>query len=52
MIHSGFSLDILLAYLFFRIEQGQRQTLYCGARKPHKTESTLTWRALDTHDLT
>lgn len=52
LIDSGFSLDILLAYLFFRLEQGQRQTLYCGARKLHKTESTLTWQAIDTHDLT
>lgn len=52
LIDSAFSLDILLAYLFFRIEQGQRQTLYCGARKLHKTESSLTWKAIDSHDLT
>jgi hypothetical protein len=52
LIDSAFSLDILLAYLFFRIEQGQRQTLYYGARKLHKTESSLTWEAIDAHDLT
>jgi hypothetical protein len=52
LIDSSFSLDILLAYLFFRIEQGQRLTLYCGARKLHRTESTLTWKAIDSHDLT
>lgn len=52
LIDSGFSLNISLAYVFFRIEQGQRQSLYCGARKLHRTESTLTWRAIDAHDLT
>ncbi len=52
LIESDFSLNIVLAYAFFRIEQGQRQTLYCGARKLHRTESTLTWKAIDLHDLT
>lgn len=52
LIGSDFSLDIALAYVFFRIEYGQRQTLYCGARKLHRTESTLTWKAIDKHDLT
>jgi hypothetical protein len=52
LIDSDFSLNISLAYVFFRIEQGQRQALYCGARKLHRTESALTWRAIDLHDLT
>lgn len=52
LIDSAFSLDIVLAYVFFRIEQGQRLILYCGARKLHKTESSLTWKAIDAHDLT
>ena len=52
LIDSDFSLDISIAYAFFRIEQGQRQTLYCGARKLHRTESTLTWKAIDEHDMT
>lgn len=52
LIESDFSLNIVLAYVFFRIEQGQRQALYCGARKLHRTESTLTWKAIDLHDLT
>lgn len=52
LIDSEFPLDVALAYVFFRIEQGQRQTLYCGARKLHRTESQLTWKAIDLHDLT
>jgi hypothetical protein len=51
LIDSDFSLDIALAYTFFRLEQGQRLTLYCGARKLHRTDSQLTWKAIDTHDL-
>ncbi len=52
LIDSAFSLEIVLAYVFFRVEYGQRLTLYCGARKLHKTESSLTWKAIDAHDLT
>ncbi|NEO83462.1 MAG: hypothetical protein F6J87_04260 [Spirulina sp. SIO3F2] len=52
LIDSDFDLDIALAYVFFRIEKGQRQTLYVGARKLYRTESELTWRAIDLHDLT
>ncbi len=46
------SFDIILAYVFFRLEQGQRQTLYCGARKLHKTDSDLTKTAIDGFDMT
>ncbi len=52
LIDSSFSLDIALAYVFFRVEHGQRQTLYCGSRKLHRTESTLTWKAIGEHQLT
>jgi len=52
LIDRELSLDTLLAYVFFRIELGQHRTLYCGARKLHKTESTLTWKALDGHHMT
>ncbi len=52
LVDSAFSLDILLAYVFFRMEYGQRLTLYCGARKLHKTESSLTWCALDVQHIT
>jgi len=52
LVDSAFSLDVVLAYVFFRLEQGQRMTLYCGARKLHKTDSELTWNAIDTQHLT
>lgn len=52
LLDGDLSLDIALAYVFFRVEQGQHLTLYCGARKLHKTESTLTWQALDGHHMT
>ena len=52
LLDADLSLDIVLAYVFFRVEQGQHLTLYCGARKLHKTESTLTWQALDDHHMT
>ncbi|MHB8174035.1 MAG: hypothetical protein ACYDFU_06200 [Nitrospirota bacterium] len=47
-----FNPEIVLAYVFFRIEKGQRTTLYCAARKLHKAESTLTWAALNSHHMT
>lgn len=52
LINSDFSLNIALAYMFFRIEQGQRQMLYYGARKLHRTESQLTWKIVDSQHLT
>jgi hypothetical protein len=52
LLDGNLSLDIVLAYVFFRVEQGQHVTLYCGARKLHKTESDLTWQALDGHHMT
>lgn len=52
LVESEFNLDIILAYMFFRLEQGQNQVLFCGARKLHKTDAELTWTALDVHHLT
>lgn len=52
LVNGGFSLDVSLAYVFFRLEKGQRLALFCGARKLHQTESTLTWKAIDSHELT
>ena len=49
LVDSEFSLQVILAYSFFRLEQGQRTTLFCGARKLHKTDSDLTWKAIDGH---
>ncbi|MGE0294996.1 MAG: hypothetical protein AB7P97_21830 [Hyphomonadaceae bacterium] len=52
LVDSGFSLNLVLAYAFFRLEQGQIQALYCGTRKLHKTDADLTWTALDTQHIT
>jgi hypothetical protein len=52
LVDSDFSFDIILAYVFFKLEQGQRQALFCGARKLHKTDSELTWLALDKQHVT
>jgi hypothetical protein len=49
---SRFGSDVILAYAFLRLEQGQYQTLYCAARKLHKTETDLTKRALDRQHMT
>lgn len=51
LVESDFSLDVLLAYVFLRLEQGQHMALYCGARKLHKTDGELTWNAIDTQHM-
>jgi hypothetical protein len=52
LVDSRFSLEVLLAYCFFRLEQGQRMALYCGARRLHKTDSDLTWQGIEAQHLT
>lgn len=52
LVDSTFGFDILLAYMFLRLEQGQHHALYCGARKLHRTESSLTRKALDSQRMT
>ena len=51
LVESNFSLEVVLAYVFLRLEQGQHMALYCGARKLHKTDGELTWRALDAQHM-
>ena len=51
LVESDFSLQVILAYSFFRLEQGQRTALFCGARKLLKTDSDLTWKAIDGHHM-
>ena len=51
LIDSEFSLEVVLAYVFLRLEQGQHMALYCGARKLHKTDGELTWRAIDSQHM-
>lgn len=51
LVESNFSLEVVLAYVFLRLEQGQHTALYCGARKLHKTDGEMTWRALDSQHM-
>lgn len=51
LIQSDFKLTIAVSYAFFRIEEGQRMVLYLGATKLHRTNSKLTWTAIDSYDL-
>lgn len=51
LVESDFSLQVVLAYVFLRLEQGQHIALYCGARRLHKTDGELTWRALDSQHM-
>lgn len=51
LVESNFSMQVVLAYVFLRLEQGQHMALYCGARKLHKTDGALTWRALDAQHM-
>jgi hypothetical protein len=46
------SLDTILAYAFFCVEQGHHLALLCGARKLHNTELSLTRTALDVQHMT
>jgi hypothetical protein len=51
LIASNFSLEIVLAYVFFRLEQGQHMALFCGARKLHRLDGELTWKAIDSQHM-
>lgn len=46
------SLEIMLAYVFFKLEQGQRQALFLGARKRYEVDRVLTWKAIDGQHFT
>jgi len=51
LLDADLGIDIILAYTFFSLESGQRLVLFSGARKRHRTDSSLTWQAIETHDL-
>ena len=36
--------EVSVSYVFSRIEQAKRMTIYCGIVKLHRCESSLTWR--------
>ena len=52
LVQSDFSLQVVLSYVFFRLEQGLHVTLFCGARKLHKIDGELAWKALDSQHMT
>ncbi len=47
-----FPLDVSLGYLFSRVEYIHNMALYCGATKLRRTDSELTWKAIESHQLT
>ena len=51
LVDSTLPLHVLLAYVFFRLEQGQLLALYLGSRKLQRTDSELTWKALDSQRI-
>lgn len=52
LLEHGFSLDLLLAYMFSRVEFAHVRSLYCGAVKLHKVDSGLARRAVQQTHMT
>jgi hypothetical protein len=40
----GYDWEVSVSYVFSRIEQAKRMTIYCGITKLHWAESSLTWK--------
>ena len=51
-IEELYPLDVPLAYMFSRLEQAHRMTLYCGIVKLHKADGMLVRQSLNDFDLT
>jgi hypothetical protein len=49
---NGFSLDVVLAYVFSRVERAHVNSLYCGAVKFHHVDSGLARRAVRQFHMT
>ncbi len=45
-------LDVLITYLFSRVEAAQHMTIYCGVVKRHKVDASLAWKATLAHRMT
>ena len=43
--------DVVISYMFTKIETAQRNTLSVGLRKIHKCEISLVWKAIDNEAL-
>ena len=44
--------DILIAYLFQKVEAAQNMALYCGMVKLHRVDTNIAWAALDRQHMT
>jgi len=47
-----FPLEVVLSYLFTKLEVAQNNTIYCGIVKLHKTDSVLTRSAIEKWHIT
>ncbi len=47
-----FPLDVVLSYIFARVELAHNMALYCGIVKLHKANAELTYRAVQAHHMT
>lgn len=52
LLEGGFSLDVVLAYVFARVERAHVNSLYCGIVKFHQVDSGLARRAVRQFHLT
>jgi len=43
--------DVVISYMFSKIEAAQRATLYVGIRRKHKCQKDLVWKAIDREPL-
>jgi hypothetical protein len=44
--------DVVIAYLFSRVELAQNMTIYCGCVKCHRVNADLAWTAVNNQHLT
>lgn len=44
--------DVVIAYLYSKVELAQNMTIYCGVVKMHKINSDLAKKAIDTQHMT
>jgi len=47
----GYDWEVSVSYVFSRIEQAKRMTIYCGITKLHWAESSLTWKLVSEDHL-
>ena len=48
----NYPLDVALSYVFSQVELAHNMTLYCGAVKLHRCETSLARAAVNTHHMT